>query len=454
MRRAVRAGYVNMSALVALVAAAGGALLLPLSGSGSHDAVAPVTHVRLAMIEEVTAMEIPVPRTMTDEISYWEERIAEVGTELFSLEKLFQAHMLAFRAYGDPTHLDAAARAGAEIEARRPDSPAALRSASSLHLARHDFPAARRTALKLGEGVRSDATAYRVFDALWATGDREGAVAVLEQPLDTLATGYLSRKARIFDSEGHVELARDLLREVVENTQAYAEPAPVRAWALVELGHFELHSGHPDAAVRRYREALDVVPGSPAALEGLAAVAYGVDRNAAGALKLLERAFENGAHLDVLPVLADLQEESGDRVGADATRADFIARATASAASARSYRRPLAFLLAERDGGQAAAVALAREDLGERQDPESFDALAWALYRQGDVGMAWILAERATSVGAPTPPVAFRAGVIAEAAGETAAAEPLLEEALAGAVELTTREVAVAREALDRAKRR
>lgn len=451
MRRADRSGYVSVSAVVALVAAAGGGLLLPLSGAGPD----PVPHapplVGAEVLEGAVTSEIPAHRTMWDEIAFYEHRISERGEDIFSLERLFQAQMLAFRAYGDTDHLDAAADAVSAMRALRPDSEAVARSASSLDLARHDFPAALAAARGLADGVIDDGAAWRLFDALWAAGEQDEARAILRMPVDTTSIGYLSRHARILDADGQVELARDRFLQVVELVRAFAEPAPTKAWALVELGHFELHSGHPEAAVVRYREALDVLPGSPAALEGLAAVAYGVDRDAAAARLLLERAIENGAHLDVLPFLADLQEESGDAGTAGETRADFIARATATEAGIKSYRRPLAFLLADGEGTQASAVALARDDLAQRRDPGAFDALAWALYRNGDVGMAWILAERAVSLGAPTPPVAYRAGVIAEAAGADDEARLLLTEAIDGAVELTTTEVAIAEETRRRA---
>lgn len=453
MRRADRSGYVNVSALVALVVAAGGGLLLPLSGAGPDPARHAPPLVGADVLESAIASEIPSHRTMWDEIEYYENRIAERGQEMFSLERLFAAHMLAFRAYGVKDHLDAAEEALNAMRLLRPESRAVARSASSLHLARHDFPGALATARTLTDGVVDEGSAWRLFDALWASGEQDEARAILRMPFDTTSIGYLSREARVLDADGYVEKSRDRFLKVVERVEAFAEPAPVRSWALVELGHFELHSGHPEAAVQRYREGLEVLPGSPAALEGLAAVAYGVDRDPAAARVLLERAMEHGAHLDVLPFLADLQEESGDAATAARTRADFIARATESDASLQSYRRPLAFLLADGEGTQASALALAREDLGQRRDPGAFDALAWAYYRNDEVGMAWILAERAVSFGAPTPPVAFRAGVIAEAAGADDDARVLLEEALDGAVELTTAEVAIAHEALERASR-
>ncbi len=433
-------GTITMLALVA-----GGVATLPLLGASD---AAPRPVVDETVRARAMASSVPARPTMTDEIEHFTRRAEARPEESFSRERLFAAHMLAFRAYGDASHLDQAA---AMVEALPEHSPAALRAASSLQLAEHDFPAALASARRLADVSRDDAASYRLFDALWAAGDKAAAEEILDGTLDTLSTAWLSRKARVVDGAGFTEPARDIFRRVVENVEAYAEPAPVRAWALVELGHFELHSGDPSAAVRRYLEALEVLPGSPAALEGLASVSYGVDRDLETARDLYRRALDNGAHLDLMATLADVEEGLGNEAEAQRVRRAFIAAAGAAGRDAM-HRRPLIFVMAESPETREEAVRLARLDLAARQDQGAFDALAWAYYRSGDVGMAWTLAERGLDAGGPPPPVLFRAGLMAEAAGESSRARELLQEALEGQVELGPHEVAAAVDALERSR--
>lgn len=429
-----------------LALVAGGAVTLPLLSAADAE---PARSINDAVQTRALTTSVPERRTMTDEIEHFTHRVEARPDESFSKERLFAAHMLAFRAYGDAAHLDRAEEIVAGLDDGR---PAALRSASSLHLADHDFQAAVSSARRLAEEFPSESASYRLFDALWSVGDKAGAQNVLEGSLDTLSTSYLSRRARVIDGAGFTEPARDLFRRVVENVEAYAEPAPIRAWALVELGHFELHSGHPDAAVRSYLDALEVLPGSPAALEGLASVAYGVDRNLEAARDLYEKALAHGAHLDLMPTLADIEEALGNTGEASHLRRAFIDAAKADSRREAMLRRPLAFLLAETPEMREEAVRLARLDLRARQDQGAFDALAWALYRSGEVEMAWTLVQRALAAGGPPPPVLFRAGLIAEAAGEAGRAAGLLEEALQGRVELAPHEVAAALDAIERVR--
>lgn len=417
--------------LLVVVVAAGGATLLPSAAADPEG----------GMTLETTSLEEtrPVVGPIDEETDFWARRLAERGPERFSLERSFAAEMLAFRAYGEQARLDEARERLEALEEHHARGPATLSARSGWALARHDFEAALESALAYRELSSSDAAKWRLFDALWAVGDQEQAMRQLGSSVDTTAIGTLSRRARVLDAQGEVERARDLFRRVVTLTEAYAEPAPVRAWALAELGHFELHSGTPPNAVRRYRESLVVLPGNPAALEGLAAVAEGVDRDLDRAAELLRLAVRNGAHLDAALRLADLEEATGHLEEAEALRADFLDRVTRDDDVRWANLRPLAALLSEDPARLADAERAARDDLGQRQDPGAFMTLAWVLHRQGDPSMAWLLAERALAGGAPPPPLAYQAGVIGTAVGAPEAAG-LLSEALDGRVELSVAE--------------
>lgn len=384
---------------------------------------------------------------MEDEIEYYRQRLAERPTERFTLTRLFSAEMLSFRAFGDSETLMRASQVMADLERFHPRSSEALSARSALALARHDFAGARDAAERLRRSSMSDAATFRLFDALWATGERARAARLLTSSIDTASAGSLSRRARVLDADGDIEGARALMRRVVRRVDAYAEPIPVRAWARVELGHFELHAGDPRTAVVRFKESLEILPGNPAALEGLAAVADGVDRDPRRAITLLTQAMDNGADPAVVLWIADLQESIGNTARADQLRLDFIE--IAGGEEARSaLLRPLAELLADEPETLEQAERAAREDLAQRRDPGAWITLAWVHHKAGDHGIAWVLAERAVrEAGAAAPPLAYKAGVIAAAAGSSEA-RGLLEEALDGRVELSAAEEAYARSLL------
>jgi tetratricopeptide (TPR) repeat protein len=414
---------------------------------------APAPFVGPEVLREALASQVPARPTLSDEIDHFEARLTARGEEALSRSHLVGAYLARFKAYGARADLEAAARHLDALTSSGLSDREASAARSALHLARHEFKGALTDARAASEGAPwSDAVnAYRLFDALWAAGEFERARDVLERPLDTTAVAFLSREARVFDRLGGVTQARDVFRGIVERVEAYAEPASVRGWALVEAGNFELHSGDPAAAVRRYRAALRVLPGSPAALEGLANVAYGVDRDPVVAAQLYRKALEHGAHLDLMPLLATVERERGEVGAAVRIEAAFKAEVLGDALNERWFRRPLALMLAGDAGTVCRAVALARADLEERRDPGALATLAWALYGAGDLRAAAALASEATRVGAAEPAVAYQAGVIALAQGDRRGGRNLLRAALEGEAELATAEVKHARALLARA---
>jgi len=391
------------------------------------------------VVERALATERPETPTMTDEISHFRTRLAARGDERFSRRRLISAHLLRFRAYGDPADLEAAERHLAAAMERAPSAPRLLSAEASIDLLRHDFPAALEAARKANRayGDFDSSLRLRLFDALWARGRYDRAEQILELPHDTASFDHLVRRARVLDRRGRVEEARDRMREALAVARAYAEPKAVEAWALVEVGHFEHHSGRPDRAVERYLEALEVLPGNPAAVEGLALIAYGVDRDLRASVRLFRRALELGAHLDAHLTLADAVEALGQEERAAEIRERFVRLATRDADVERASWRSLALVLAERPGSAERALGYARKDLVARPTPGSWDVLAWTLHRAGRSGKACMAVERAiASGGVPEPATLHRAGVVVRACGHTARSRELLERALEGRSEL------------------
>lgn len=389
------------------------------------------------------ASEAPDRPSLTDDIAYFEARLATRGEERFSRRRLAASHLLRFRAYGDRADLEAASRQLEALGAGGALEPERLATEASLHLTRHEFRAARESAASAIEaaGLHDATLQLRLFDVLWASGAYDEAARRLGVPHDTASLDFLAREARLLDRLGRVGEARDNLRLVLGKVRAFAEPPPVEAWALVELAHLERHAGDPHRAVALFLEALAVLPGSPAALEGLASVARGVDRNHRAAVALYRHALANGGHPDILAAWADVEDERGAPERARALREELLRQAEGDPQVLRWALRPLALALAGDPSTACRALGFARRDLIERQDAGAWDALAWTLYRTGEVDAAYRASREATGWGVPEPAVAYRAGVIADEAGHHDRAEALLRDALAGRSELAASEV-------------
>lgn len=422
------------------------ALLIPLAvvpllltQSSPSPTAEPSFVVSDSVLEAVLAAT-PAPEGFRpDELAFFEGRLADDPADVLARRRLAALHQMRFRVSGDSREL---VRGAAHLDrlADRHAGDAALWSMhTSLALARHDFPGALDAAhrrLALGDPA-DDSGAYGLFDALWASGRYEEARDVLEKLTpERESIVHLSREARLVDGLGAVDRAAETMNRVVELADAWAEPALVRAWARVEHGHFLLHSGSAERSAERFHEALALIPAYPAALEGLASIAYGVDGRLGAAERLYRSALDHGGHLDLYGVLVEIAEATGERTTAEALRATFVARATVDPATERTYRRPLALLLADDPTTRARALELAEADLADRQDRMAWATRGWVLHAMGRSGDAVTDAERALAWGTPTPEVLYRAGMILAGAGQRARGRRLVREALDGRAEL------------------
>ena len=313
-----------------------------------------------------------------------------------------------------------------------------------MRLLEHAFAGAVEDAIEANRllGDFDSSLRLRLFDARWASGDYSKARDLLDLPHDRKGFDYLVRQARILDRLGDTEAARDNLARALDQVTAYAEPASVAAWVLTELGHFEAHARRPKLAAVRYLESLEMLPGNPAAFEGLGRLAAGVDHNHAGAAVLFARSLREGAHLDLHLEFASAQEALGEHHKASLARARFIERATATPRRLSQYLRPLALVLADHYPDRLPeALGYAERDLAQRPTLESWDTLAWVRYRSGDIEGALAASRHATSWGVPEPIVFYHSGVIADEAGARERADRFLEAALTASTELTMGQV-------------
>jgi tetratricopeptide (TPR) repeat protein len=76
-------------------------------------------------------------------------------------------------------------------------------------------------------------------------------------------------------------------------------------------------------------------------------------------------------------------------------------------------------------------VEMARAEYAVRQDVYGADALAWALFKAGQIDEAAALSERALALGTRDALLLYHAGMIAARQGDHERARRLLNEALA-----------------------
>lgn len=380
-------------------------------------------------------------------VAFWEARVAAGGSFL-DLIHLADAYLDRSRATGALDDLQRAATAldRAAESAPSPDQVSVRRALVALAL--HDFSDAMRRADQVLSLTPTDLAALGVAgDARLETGDVDGArerYAELARLAPSPAAW--SRLARLAYLTGDLDGAIRLVARAADVSREEGAPDAV-AFYQFQLGELRRSNGDLVRAEAAYTAALASLPNYVPAMAGLAAIYEATDRRA-HAIRTLERATARLPQPELLAALGDLYALDG-RTALAQRQYDLVEEiAQLAAASGSVYDRQLVIFAADHERNLDQAVARARAELAVRGDVYAHDALAWALYRVGELDEAASESEAALALGTPDPRLAYHAGLIAAARGDEAGATVLLQRAVVGAAYLPPLQALAARDAL------
>jgi len=215
---------------------------------------------------------------------------------------------------------------------------------------------------------------------------------------------------------------------VLEGVEAQL-PSENMAWLYYELGEYDTQAGDFAAADAAYLAALNTHPGDYRALAGLAKLRANNGRYAE-AIVLYQRAIAVVPMPMFIAELGDLYAKTGNKAEAEKQYALVEYIGLLGHINQVLHNRDLALFYADHDMKLAEALDLAQRELEVRRDIYTWDALAWALYKNGKLTEAAKASEQAMKFGTRDALLLFHAGMIAEGLDQREQARGELSEAL------------------------
>lgn len=366
----------------------------------------------------------PVPDTVAA-LALFQSRVGRDANAI-NLTVLAQLYARRSRETGNVEELASAETAVRAALAQKPTYGPAVLTLASVLAGQHRFDEALTTAHRAQKLDPRLGALGLVGDVLVATGDYEGAREAYSHLAGTPASpGLAARMAHLYELEGDLEKA---IRQTERAAAAGLDQGAVgeeAAWFQVRLGDLNFTLGKLGESDRRYRAALDLLPGYWPALAGrgkVSAARGDFDR----AVQFYESAAAMVPRPEVMVALGDIYSITGELRRA---RDSYATVEVISQLSPGVYDRYLALYEADH-GDPEAALALAESGLEERRDVYGYDTLAWALYRLARYGDARRAMDRALSLGTRDPQLLFHSGAIWLALGDDRSAITDLEAAL------------------------
>jgi tetratricopeptide (TPR) repeat protein len=323
---------------------------------------------------------------------------------------------------------------------------------ASVSYTMHDFAGAAAQARQL-LAERPDATSLlaTLGDAQLEAGDYQGAAASYDQLATHAgdAAGALVRQARLAFIEGRVDEARRLAGDAKRAAVQSAFGDTGLAFYTTFQGQVELDSGQYAASAKFYEQALKEAPGYYVALAGLAR-SQAAQGHTAEAIKRYQQAIAVVPQPDYLAALGDLYALSGDTTKAAKQYGTVDTISKLAQVNQQVYNRLVAVFEADHDRSLDEALRLTDAELSVRHDIYGYDASAWALYKSGRYQDAKDASNKALAKGTPDAKLWYHAGLIDEALGAHGTARAELQRALEISPQFDPLQAPKARGALDR----
>jgi tetratricopeptide (TPR) repeat protein len=341
---------------------------------------------------------------------------------------LAEALLQKLRETGDAGYLTRASKAIEPVVAANPKNAPALRVRNAIEMNLHHFPQVASYAEPMIARNPSDAPTLSLLgDALMEMGRYAEAGDTYER-MAALGGNLFSynRLAYYQFVTGHPDEALGWMSQAIRAGSASPENV---AWCLSEMGDMLFKTGRTKDAEVAFRMALRSFAGYHRAEAGLGRV-LAAQGHLDDAIAHLKRAQAVVPLPEYAGLLEALYGQTGDRVGAARQQRLIEATDNLMSANGEKANRNLALLYADAGRNLPRALELARAEFEVRNDVYTYDALSWALYKNGDVEGAAAAGRKAMALGTPEPSFYFHAGMIDAARGDGDSARVHLSKAL------------------------
>ncbi|HEY8563135.1 MAG TPA: tetratricopeptide repeat protein [Pyrinomonadaceae bacterium] len=375
----------------------------------------------------VAAPQNPALETRDREISEAQKIIEKAPDAPTGYVQLAAVYIKRARRSGDFSLNSKAAAAIDKALQIAPDDAAARKLQASLHLTFHRFAEALEIGAKLQSEFPSDAFVYGILtDAHVELGDYEKAVEAAQKMVDLKPnSNSYARVAHLRSLYGDHAGAVEMLKTAARTADPLDKEA--QSWCLVRLGDELLKNGKYPQAEKAFDEALSNLPQYHLALAGKGR-ALAAQGDFEAALKFLTDANNRVPNVETAILLGDIYTKQGS--GEKAKQQYELAEIIEGKIGVSNDRKRLAVMWSDHDSKLDEALAVARREYDLRKDIFTADALAWTLYKKGQLAEARKIIAAALVPRANEARILYHAGMIEKASGNRAEAVKRLQAAL------------------------
>ena len=368
-----------------------------------------------------------------EEISFWNEQIAEKGSGFIYMEKLGGLYARLFEVTGKLSHIHASNdfyksalnQTGGNYKSKL------LLALSSNAVKLHQFNTALDYSTQAFALAKNKfGPALMAFDAAMEIGNYSYASEIMDQYENMESFDYLVRYAKYLDHKGALDSAIDAMEKANELSKKSNEELYI--WSLSGLAEMYGHHGQIQKSYDTFLEVLTLNPYDLHALKSIAWIAYSHDGNVDSAIELLDVVSKATALPDAFLMIAEITQNETHRQEA---LEKFL-----QTAEREEYKNLYASLLSEiyieENHNIDQALEMALQEVHNRSTPHTLIKLAKVYTHTKQSTKALEIVYGSILNRTHEPDILYNTGIILMENGETNNAKKLLREAREAAFEL------------------
>jgi tetratricopeptide (TPR) repeat protein len=370
------------------------------------------------------------------DLLFWEDKLKENPTQFPYSAKIASAKEKMFQSTGKIDYLvDSEAHLINVNDRVNYQKSGYLRSLARNYISQHRFKESLELLKKaevLGDDLES--TQKMLFDVYLELGNNKEASDYLGKIKDLSDFDYLIRLAKWSDHNGNLDAAIRYMEQATLKAEQSKQKGKIQ-WAYTNLADFYGHDGQVEQSYAYYLKALEINPNDAYAKKGIAWIVYSHERNPDEALRILISATKNYNSPDYYLLKAEISEYMGN----EKMKEKYLNAYTAAVDNrlyGDMYNKYNAILFSENPEQIDAAVKIATQEILNRPTPQSYDLLAWAYYKKGDITEALYIMEAHVINKTSEPESLFHIAQVYKANGKIAETKELKKELLGCAFEL------------------
>ncbi|TMM31076.1 cell surface protein [Polaribacter aestuariivivens] len=370
------------------------------------------------------------------EYSFWENKLIETPNQYPYNAKLATANSTIFQLTGNIKALkEAEQNLIIANEKVNYTNAGYLRSLARNYISQHRFKEALSLLKKAEEnGEKLQLTQFMLIDVNLELGNLQAVENYLTEVKNFKSFDYLIRLSKYNDHLGNLDKAIQYLEASLEIAKSSKNESLLQ-WNYTNLADYYGHAGRIQDSYNAYLKSLELNPNDSYAKKGIAWIVYSYERNPEEALRILDAVTKENAAPDYHLLKAEIAEFTRNTEVKNKQIDLYLAKVKDTNYGVM-YHKYDVLLYAEDASKFQKALEIAQQEVNERPTAQSYDLLAWSLYKSGEKEKALKISENHVINKTFEPEAMLHTAYILKANGRVEEASEIKKELLGAVYEL------------------